>query len=256
MDMRVEEITITENRRNCPVAVNYSMETERFSTTELTLAQDVVIISLSSSLIIEVEGKKFRATQDYAVWIPANITHKIHKKNGGEYFLLTLTQNPGEKFPEAPCTIVLNKLSFAIMQHISTDKLRYPLSIEDDNLIAVLSAQIAKSYFIDNFLPDTSDPYLQKVLEFIKQNPGECLHINEIAKKFSISPKTLNRRCLKYLNMTLSEWRLRKRIIVANKYLNKGYKVDVVAQLVGYSTASAFIAMYHRITGRTPANRI
>ncbi|AKH65587.1 hypothetical protein VY86_21740 [Photorhabdus thracensis] len=52
--------------------------------------------------------------------------------------------------------------------------------------------------------------------------------------------------------MPLNEWRQRLKIVRAMQLLEQGEKVESVAFEMGYSSASAFIAMFHRLTGRTP----
>lgn len=52
--------------------------------------------------------------------------------------------------------------------------------------------------------------------------------------------------------MPLNEWRQRMRVVKAIRLLEKGAKVESVAFEVGYNSASAFIAMFHRQTGLTP----
>ena len=64
--------------------------------------------------------------------------------------------------------------------------------------------------------------------------------------------RTLARRCRRDLGMGFAEWRQRLRIVRALPRLEAGEKVASVALDLGYASASAFIAMFRRVTGATP----
>ena len=60
------------------------------------------------------------------------------------------------------------------------------------------------------------------------------------------------RRCQQELGMAFSEWRQRLRFLHAISLLEQGKTVQSIALDVGYSSASAFIAMFQQIAGTTP----
>lgn len=64
--------------------------------------------------------------------------------------------------------------------------------------------------------------------------------------------RTLSRRCQRDLGMSFVEWRQRLRLVRALSMLEDGQTVQAVALELGYSTSSAFIAMFHRLMGTTP----
>jgi AraC-like DNA-binding protein len=53
--------------------------------------------------------------------------------------------------------------------------------------------------------------------------------------------------------MALDQWRRRLRVVEALRLLASGQRVASVATAVGYSTPSAFSAMFREETGTTPA---
>ncbi|MCO4759204.1 MAG: AraC family transcriptional regulator, partial [Oceanospirillaceae bacterium] len=54
------------------------------------------------------------------------------------------------------------------------------------------------------------------------------------------------------LGIPLSEWRQRLKVVRAMPMLQAGTSVESVALDLGYSTASAFIAMFRRLLNMTP----
>ena len=65
--------------------------------------------------------------------------------------------------------------------------------------------------------------------------------------------RTLTRRFQKQLRMSFNEWRQRLKVVTALQLLKKNDSINQVAFLLGYSDASAFIKMFRRHTGLTPA---
>ena len=60
------------------------------------------------------------------------------------------------------------------------------------------------------------------------------------------------RRCQRDLDMSFAEWRQRLCVVKALPLLESGAKVESIALDLGYASASAFIAMFKRMTGVTP----
>ncbi|MGY2312988.1 helix-turn-helix domain-containing protein, partial [Pseudomonas gingeri] len=66
------------------------------------------------------------------------------------------------------------------------------------------------------------------------------------------SERTLARQFVRELGMSFGEWRQRLRFLASIEALDSARSVQEVAFDLGYSTASAFIAMFQRQAGCTP----
>ncbi|WP_281077370.1 helix-turn-helix domain-containing protein, partial [Variovorax paradoxus] len=67
-----------------------------------------------------------------------------------------------------------------------------------------------------------------------------------------MTERTLARQCQRELGMSFGDWRQRLRFLRAIDALEAGRTVQEIAFDLGYSTASAFIAMFQREAGTTP----
>lgn len=74
----------------------------------------------------------------------------------------------------------------------------------------------------------------------------------ELAQSVHSTERTLLRRCQRDLGMSLAEWRQSLRVVRAMPRLEAGDTIENIAHDLGYSTASAFIAMFRRLMGVTP----
>ena len=93
---------------------------------------------------------------------------------------------------------------------------------------------------------------LAPVLQALSADPGDNRTQAELASAFHATERTLDRRCQRDLGMGLSEWRQRLRVVKALPRLQAGDKIEAIALDLGYASASAFIAMFRRLTNVTP----
>jgi AraC-like DNA-binding protein len=70
-----------------------------------------------------------------------------------------------------------------------------------------------------------------------------------------LAPRTLGRRYLAETGLHLTAWRQRLRRLRATKWLAEGRSVTAVALELGYDNVSAFIRLFRRGFGVTPALR-
>ncbi|WP_461512735.1 helix-turn-helix domain-containing protein [Rhizobium mongolense] len=104
----------------------------------------------------------------------------------------------------------------------------------------------------DTYLPTSQDRALSIVLA-LRRDPGDDRSLGQWASVVhGGSERTLSRRCQRDLGMPFVEWRQRLRLVHALSMLQDGLTVQTVALEMGYSTSSAFIAMFHRMTRATP----
>ena len=67
-----------------------------------------------------------------------------------------------------------------------------------------------------------------------------------------VSERTLARQFVRELGMSFGEWRQRLRYLAAIEALETSHSVQEIAFDLGYSSGSAFIAMFARQAGCTP----
>ena len=86
----------------------------------------------------------------------------------------------------------------------------------------------------------------------MQAEPGDNRPLLQWAEQVHVSERTLARQFVRELGMSFGEWRQRLRYLAAIEALDSERSVQHVAFDLGYSTASAFIAMFQRHAGCTP----
>lgn len=89
----------------------------------------------------------------------------------------------------------------------------------------------------------------------MQAEPGDNRPLAQWAEQVHVSERTLARQFVRELGMSFGEWRQRLRYLTAIEALDSERSVQHVAFDLGYSTASAFIAMFQRHAGCTPEPR-
>ena len=96
------------------------------------------------------------------------------------------------------------------------------------------------------------DPRIVGIARAILSDPADGRSLEDWAYLTSSSTRTLVRAFRAETGMTFAEWRSCARMSAAVALLGDGFPVGVVARRVGYATASAFSAAFHRTMGRPP----
>ncbi|MDZ4827849.1 MAG: helix-turn-helix transcriptional regulator [Actinomycetota bacterium] len=123
---------------------------------------------------------------------------------------------------------------------------------EHARLIGVLVDQLATLPQVPLQLPRPSDPRAQVLADELVATIATDAPLDELAAAVGASRRTLERLFLDETAMTIGQWRQRARLVEALRRLAEGESVTATAYAVGYSTPSAFGAMFREAMGETP----
>lgn len=100
---------------------------------------------------------------------------------------------------------------------------------------------------------DHGDEKIIKVQKYIEGHHNEMLRVNDLADRFAVSRRTLERRFKKATSNTVSQYIQRVKVEAAKRNLESGRKnVNEVMYDVGYSDSKSFRDLFRKITGLTP----
>ena len=201
---------------------------------------------------MEVGGKHYLAPPEFCIWIPADVQHASFNKQSVKFRIIDFAQHLSGKLASRACVVRLSPIFQTIMSDFYQRGIVEPQTDEDKRLASVLVDQFALSPCQDTYLPITKDKFLAPILDALQRDPTDNSTLAQWAERSYTSERTLSRRCQQELGMSFSEWRQRLRYLHAVAGLERGKSVHEVALDVGYSSASAFIAMFQQISGVTP----
>jgi AraC-like DNA-binding protein len=183
-----------------------------------------------------------------ASWIPAGTRHSITALPRARTRTLYLSNS----LIRRPCAVLaITPLVRAIVDHVC-DTQPGRDSATPKHLLAVLRDQLHASRELPLFVPTLTSPLARRVADALAADPADTPRIRDLAAELGVSARTLERAFLAGAAMPLGEWRQRARICRAIALLAGGGTVKDVALEVGYSTASAFVAVFKKYVGTTP----
>ncbi len=102
----------------------------------------------------------------------------------------------------------------------------------------------------DKFLSEDRIPRM--LINYINDNITSELSIENISKHLNISPTHLSRIFKKISDVTIYQYILSKRLMLAQQYLAQGKKATAVAQECGFNDYTSFFRAYKKMFGCAP----
>jgi AraC-like DNA-binding protein len=195
------------------------------------------VYSFSGVMEVKLADSHYLAPPQYGVWLPPRVEHIGQNRFAAEHSSLYIAEALCGALPRATCAMAVSPLVRAML---------------DERLLQVLVDQLAGATCVGSYLPSSDDPQLAAVLRALEADPADDRPLADLAQLANTTGRTLMRRARRDLGMTLAEWRQRLRVVRGMAMLEQGCTVETIALDLGYASASAFIAMFRRLTNETP----
>ena len=204
------------------------------------------------TMSLHVAGRELIAPPQYGIWIPAHVPHSCHLRHAVLYRAFYVSPEAGAGLPQQAAVLRIGPIISSILADLAARGVTQPTSAADLRLAQVMVDQLAQSPPRPDYLPEAQHPALARLLGELQQRPADHSPAAELAARIHMTERTLARHCQRELGMSLGEWRQRLRYLHAVDRLEDGQPVQDIAFDLGYSTASAFIAMFQRAAGMPP----
>ncbi len=210
------------------------------------------VYAFSGVMEIKLRDQHLLAPPQYGVWLPPALEHRGLNRQAAVHGSLYIAEHLCAALPKTCCALVVSPLLRALLDHLRRHAALQSGSGAVHRLLQVLVDQLATAACAGSYLPMAQDPLLSPLLQALEANPGDTRSLAALARSRHTTERTLMRRCKRELGMSLAEWRKRLRVVSAMPRLQAGDTVENIAHDLGYNSSSAFIAMFHRMTGATP----
>ena len=203
-------------------------------------------------LRIEAGDQHWLLPAGHVAWIPPLLPHALVGAERFDGWSLYFSAEACLGLPATPRIFQPN----ALLQAATTRALRWPhqpLDAAQARLAGVIADEIAASTPLPLALPQPQDRRLRQIAAALAHSPDDVRSVESWAAASGLSGRSLARRWQAETGMTLSQWRQRLRVLLALPRLLSGEPVISVALSMGYDTPSAFIAVFKREMGVTPA---
>ncbi|VVP43177.1 MULTISPECIES: AraC family transcriptional regulator [Pseudomonas] len=203
-------------------------------------------------LHMDVDGSRFLSPPQYAVWVPPEVEHSFYSHQPINYRAVCLAPAVCDDLPQQACTLAISDILKSILKDFAARDVKIPELAADKRLAQVLVDQLQQAPVHECYLPYACTPGLLGICEALQAEPGDNRPLAHWAAQVHVSERTLARQFVRELGMSFGEWRQRLRFLAAIEALDSHRSIQEVAFDMGYSTASAFIAMFQRQAGCSP----
>jgi AraC-like DNA-binding protein len=189
-----------------------------------------------------------------AIWIPGGTSHSA--RLSGPVLIGCLFIEPERAIglrSECGTIFVQPLLRELIMRFMDKPELDPDRDGRGDRLVSVFLDELRAAPLEPLHVPMPTDRRLQRLVEAMMAEPATRLTIEEWGMQVGASTRTLTRLFHQQTGLSFGRWRHQLHIALAIQRLAGGEPVTHVAVDLGYESASAFIAMFRRMTGTTPA---
>jgi AraC-like DNA-binding protein len=156
------------------------------------------------------------------------------------------------RLPRTCCVVNVAPVLQELILHACTYPRLSRRSKVHAHLIGVIIDQLGTVRTIPLQLPSLSDPRAVRVAETLQRDPSEQRSLASICKRAGASKRTIERLFQEETHLSLGKWRQQLRLMRSLQLLAAGEKITHAALEAGYSTPSAFIAMFRKTLGTTP----
>lgn len=212
--------------------------------------------SLRGLLSVGVEDAVWLVPAIHAVWLPPHTPHSGQSHGPFHGWSVYIDEGACADLPQQACTLrTSGLLREAVLrachwEPISSDPLPGPQA----HIAAVILDEI-RGLPIEPFgLPLPKDARLQRIARALIANPSDDQGMEHWADWAAVSLRTLSRRFVTETGFNFTAWRQRARLMRSLEMLATGTPVATIAYDLGYSSPSAFISLFKRSFGQTPAN--
>ncbi len=165
---------------------------------------------------------------------------------------LYLKPQLAKSLPDGCCVVNVSSLLKELILYVcDLGSLRNTIPWQS-HFIAVIVHQLEAMKTIPLQLPHLSDGRLVRIAEILMNDPSEARTLVQLCRVVGASKRSVERLFQLETGMTFGRWRQQLRLMEALRLLAQGAKVTHAALESGYSTPSAFVAMFRKALGVTP----
>jgi AraC-like DNA-binding protein len=189
-----------------------------------------------------------------ALWITTRLEHEVTMVGNVKMRTVYINMDAIANLPQKTCVISVSGLLRELLVAAVKIPRNYQAGTRDGNLMQLLIDEIRTSDELPLHLPTPEDARIKRVCATLVDAPDNALTIADWASELGVTSKTIHRLFIKETGMTFAQWREQARLLYALKRIASGGKIIDIAMECGYSSQSAFTAMFKRHFGAPPSS--
>lgn len=210
-----------------------------------------LLYSSRGTVTTSAEDGNWVAPPERAIWVPADVPHATRHSVGSEVRNIFVRADAAPGLPDRCAVVQVGPLLHELLLAVMRLPPLYDEDGADGRLVRVLLDRVAALPDEPLHLPMPANKKLRAVAAELAERPGVSLAM--AASQAAMSPRSFARHFPADTGLTFGAWQRQARLLRALELLGTGLGVGDVAFTLGYESTSAFIAMFRRTLGTTPA---
>lgn len=208
--------------------------------------------SLRGLISVKVEEAVWVVPAIHAVWLPPHHRHSAASHGPFHGWSVYIDPDACRTLPATACTLRTSGLLREAVLRAAEWPLG-PLDAVQWRVAGVILDEIRSLPVEPLGLPLPRDARLQRIARALIADPADARDLEAWARWAATSSRTLSRRFVEETGFHFTAWRQRARLMRSLEMLAAGVPVNAIALDLGYATASAFVTLFKRTFGETPA---
>lgn len=186
------------------------------------------------------------------VWIPGGVPHSARATANARLTYLFI--EPGAAtLPESSCTLSISPMIREMIERLTEERADYTADSHAARMARVLLDELAEMPQERLNLPISNHPKIRTIADALTADPSDRSTLSDWAKRVAMSDRSLARLLIRETGLTFGRWRQQLHLVIALRELASGETVQNVAAQLGYDSVNAFITMFKKALGSTPA---
>jgi AraC-like DNA-binding protein len=211
-----------------------------------------LVLAQRGGVTCEVPSGLWMVPPQCGVWIPGGMPHS-NRATANASICMLYVDSGAASLPRECCTLSISPLLHELIQRVASLPPLYATEGATGQLVAVLLNELSEMPAEQLHLPVAHNSKLRSIADALMENPADRRTVAEWSESVALSERTLMRLVVAETGMTFGRWRQQLHIIIALQRLSAGDSVQSVSEALGYETVSAFITMFKKALGKTPA---
>jgi len=211
-----------------------------------------LLYATAGAMRVSAAGGSWTVPPQRAMWIPAGTRHALRMV--GQVTMRTLYIRPADApWTDPVCKVI--EVS-GLLRELILGALEEPAACEEGSrgelINRLILSELNKAERVPIRVPMPQDLRLLTICNFLLEHPESNDTIELWSERVGFSGRTIARRFQAETGLNFGEWRQQVRIAEAVCRLSLGQSIKVIAAALGYTSSSAFIAMFRKALGKAP----
>ena len=211
-----------------------------------------LIYASKGVMLVTTDQASFIVPPQRAVWVPAGMPHEAYARRRLSIRTLYVSPEACADLPKVCRVIEVTDLLRELIIEAARVPIEYDLEGRDGKLMDLILTELRTMHGAPLQVPMPSNDRLVRVCMTILKDPAQNDALDEWAGSAGMGRRTFTRSFRRETNVSFASWRQQVRLMEALSRLTTGQSVTDVAFTVGYSSSSAFTAMFRRTFGVPP----